>query len=316
MALITKTIKDNGYYYSFLSYFLMEKPKSFSKYIGRTKPASEELARFEDAFRDELIRREAGRDYTNSLLSKDGVIRSLLFSKLFEKKYEGLTETMRRKYDIDSMVKFTLTTLTTEEVDIDLADVENALKKASGLSQRERISRNMLKAVELIRHGSKLDQTLLLNLHRMIMSTVGTKSPGAIRKRQVYLYRKSESGLSEGTEVAFRPPDYRKLNKLLSEFFGWYDESMLNPLEKAAMAHYELYKIHPFLDGNKRVCRLIYNKILIDNGFPLINISLNKDRYFDALVISVEKNDPKPFIEFAVDQYYIQVRKFLGKNRR
>jgi Fic/DOC family. len=59
------------------------------------------------------------------------------------------------------------------------------------------------------------------------------------------------------------------------------------------MAHYKLYKIHLFLDGNKRICRLIFNKMLIDDHFPLINISVNKEAYFDSLILSVETNNPK-----------------------
>lgn len=41
------------------------------------------------------------------------------------------------------------------------------------------------------------------------------------------------------------------LNKLIDEFTEWYKSTSLNPIEKAALAHYNLYRIHPFLDGNK-----------------------------------------------------------------
>lgn len=131
MALVIKKIKGNDYYYSFLSYFLIDKPKSFSKYIGVKKPTADGLREIEAHFEDEIIGRLSGKRYTAESIDKGDVIKSLLLRDLFNKKYEKLTELMRRKYDVDSTVRFTLTTLTTEEVDVGLADVRGALEKES-----------------------------------------------------------------------------------------------------------------------------------------------------------------------------------------
>jgi Fic family protein len=169
----------------------------------------------------------------------------------------------------------------------------------------------MLHAVDLIKQNYKLDKKFLLSLHNIIMASFEEKNPGELRNRQVYLHRKGEFSRFEGSELAYRPPQHSEVAGLLDSFFDWYNSSLLNPIEKAAVAHYKLYKIHPFLDGNKRICRLLFNKTLIDNGFPLINISSNKEEYFDALVASVETSNPKIFVDFAVKQYYSQVKDFL-----
>lgn len=312
MTLVIRKIKGKKYYYSSLSYFLVSKSRSFSKYIGPKKPTEKALKKVELKFKEELILRLSGKDYSNSLIGRDEVIRSLLFSVEFDKKYRKLTSLRRRKYDIDSTVIFTLTTLTTEEVDVDLVDVKNALNKTSGLTLREQISKNMLHAVESIRQHHKLSSEYLLKLHHTIMATFETKTPGEFRKKQVYLYRKGSFGPSGDKELAYCPPSSKKITRMLDSFFGWYVGSNLNPIEKAALAHYLLYRIHPFLDGNKRICRLIFNKTLMDDHFPLINISVNKEAYFDALVSAVEANNPKPFVEFSLKQYYLQVREFLS----
>jgi Fic family protein len=311
MALVVKTINGKSYYYSFLSYFLADRAKSFSKYIGSARPSKKTLSRIEDSFRQELIRRISGRGYSCSLMSKDDVIRSLLFSKEFSMKFQKLTGLMRRKYDIDSTITFALTTLTTEEVDVNRADVENAFSKTSGLTRREQLSRNMLRAVDSIKSHHRLDKEYLLRLHRMIMATFEMKTPGRFRTKQVYLYRYSSSGTDGKRELAYRPPHHKRVIELLNEFVRWYNSSNLNPIEKAAVAHYNLYRIHPFLDGNKRICRLIFNKALLDGGFPLINISVDKETYFDMLVGAVEANNPQLFVGFALKQYYRQVRAFL-----
>ncbi len=311
MALITKIIKGRKYYYFFLSYRRVTGPKSFSKYIGVARPSVKDLAQVEETFKQELIKKLSGKRYSNEATSKDDVIKSLLFCKEFTQEFQKLTESKRRKYDIDSTVRFTLTTLTTEEVDVGISDVEAALTKRFGLTQREQISRNMLRAVDSIKGHHKLDKTYLLDLHRLIMATFETKTPGRFRTKRVHLYRYDVSETAGKRELRYQPPHHAKVIKLLDAFVKWYNESTLNPIEKAAVAHYSLYKIHPFLDGNKRICRLVLNKALLDNGFPLINISVNKEPYFDALVASVESGDPKVFIDFTIKEFYSQIKEFL-----
>ncbi|MFH0905994.1 MAG: Fic family protein, partial [archaeon] len=104
---------------------------------------------------------------------------------------------------------------------------------------------------------------------------------------------------------------YGKIIDLLANLITFYYSSKLNAFEKAVIVHYELYKIHPFLDGNKRVCRLLFNKVLLENNFPLLNISDKRGEYFDALISSVEKQNPKQLIDFTVKQYLKEVKDFL-----
>jgi Fic family protein len=312
MPLVIKKIYGKNYYYYSLSYFLYNgKVKSFSKYIGIKKPTIK-LTALENSFKDEIIKKLSGKPYAVELIDKDAVIKTLLFRNLFNKKYEKLTALRKRKYDIDSTVLFTLTTLTTEEVDVSLNDVKNAFEKRPNLNQREQISRNMLNAVESIKKPHKLDKNYLLELHKMTMASFETKTPGAIRNKQVYLQKISNDKRS--IELSYRPPEHTQVNKLLDEFIKWYGKTNLNPVEKATIAHYKLYKIHPFLDGNKRICRLIFNKTLLDEGFPLLNISMEKEYYFEALIESVEKNQAKRLIDFVLSQYYKQVKDFLSND--
>lgn len=309
MVLVSKKINGRRYYYSFLSYFLIDRSRSFSKYIGNREPSKEALRRIEKNFREELILRLSGHRYSSLLVSSDDVIKMLLFNEAFTKKYSKLSALQRRKYDIDSTVSFTFTTLTTEDVDVSISDVRNAMNGLPKPTGKERISRNMLKAVESIKERKKLDKKYLLALHRTIMANFETKTPGKIRARQVYLHIRDESGGSK--EIRYRPPSHDVMEKMLNEFLAWYNSSTLNPLEKAAIAHYRLYMIHPFLDGNKRMCRLVFNKTLIDCGFPIINVSVDRDKYFDALAFSVQNGRPAVFVGFCISQYYKQVKKFL-----
>jgi len=260
-------------------------------------------------FRIEIIEKLATKIYTYELTDTDDVIKALLFRDLFNKKYENLTESKKRKYDIDNTILFTLTTLTTEEVDVNLNDVKNAFEKNSHFTQKEQVSKNMLNAVESIKEKHSLDKNYLFRLHKMTMASFETKTPGLLRNKQVYLHKIGESGIS--IELSYRPPTPDRIEKLLDEFIEWYGNSKLNPIEKATISHYKLYRIHPFLDGNKRICRLIFNKTLIDEGFPLLNVSIEKEEYFDALINSTEKDNAKVLVDFMLEQYYKQVKDFL-----
>jgi len=312
MALRTKTVKGRKYYYLDFSYFIANKAKTFSKYLGSKKPAKDKMAKIGQSFRDEIILKLAGKSYSNEFISKDELIKALLFRDAFARKFASLSDVQKKKYEVDSTILFTLTTLTTEDVDVSLGDVRNAFEKESRLSMREQISKNMLKAVESIKEKHVLAKQYLLELHKTIMASFEGKSPGKTRAGQVYLQKRDEKN-PLGTEIGYRPPHYSRIEKLLDDFVEWCNSTSLNPLEKAAQAHYKLYKIHPFLDGNKRICRLVLNKTLIDEGFPLLNISTKKEQYFQTLIDSVEKDLPKKLAEFTLKEYFWQIKEFLKK---
>ncbi len=312
MQLRAKTVHGKKYYYLELSYRTLSKLKTFSKYLGAKKPSKKELEKIEEKFKSETIAKIAGKEYANKLISKDDLIKALLFKEAFNKKFASLSKVQKRKYEVNSTILFTLTTLTTEDVDVSLDDVVNAFEKDQQFNMREQISKNMLKAVESIKEKHKLDKKYLLGLHKTIMSSFEDKTPGQTRSRQVYLHKQDPKN-PLGIEIGYRPPNYGKINELLDGFIEWYNSTKLNPLEKAAIAHYKIYKIHPFLDGNKRICRLIFNKTLLDEGFPLLNISLKKEPYFQTLITSVEKDQPKKLAEFTLKEFLKQTKEFLKK---
>jgi Fic family protein len=311
MVLRQKLVKGKKYYYFDLSYFIVNKSKTFSKYIGVKKPITKELKLIENNFKNEIIKKLSNKIYSKKLISKDDIIRSILFKDLFKKKYDSLTTIKRNKYDTESVDSFTLTTLTTEEVDVDKTDITNARNKKSSLTQREQISKNMLNAITSIKEEHLLDKQYFLGLHKTIMGTFKKKSPGKIRSRNVHLFTKDDEH-PLGRELSYTPPHFNKVNGLLDEFINWYRESTLSPIEKAAIAHYKIYRIHPFLDGNKRMCRLLVNKTLFDQKFPLLNISEEKEEYFSTIVDAVENNNPKVLVDFTLKTYYTQIKKFIA----
>ena len=76
----------------------------------------------------------------------------------------------------------------------------------------------------------------------------------------------------------------------------------MHPLVTAAYFHAAFEAIHPFVDGNGRVGRLIMNFILHKNDYPMINIpNSEKIKYYKALETAQLKGNLRPFIELLLN---------------
>lgn len=71
-----------------------------------------------------------------------------------------------------------------------------------------------------------------------------------------------------------------------------------NLVDYAALAHYKLVNIHPFIDGNGRTARLLMNLILINKGFPPTVILKNDRMKYYQVLDSAHKGDWEPFVNF------------------
>lgn len=94
------------------------------------------------------------------------------------------------------------------------------------------------------------------------------------------------------------PPDPifvpEQMEKLVAEFAG---NKKLHPLERAALFHLKFEGIHPFVDGNGRTGRLILNLMLMQAGYPPINVKYSdRKRYYEAFDSYYRDNDKSIFI--------------------
>ncbi|TYP55492.1 Fic/DOC family protein [Thermosediminibacter litoriperuensis] len=102
-----------------------------------------------------------------------------------------------------------------------------------------------------------------------------------------------------------RPPEGLFVRELMRDLLEWYKENKakLHPVELAAVFHHKFTYIHPFVDGNGRVARLLMNLILMKNGYPPAVIKV-EDRleYLEALEKASVKGNLKDFIDFIAGQ--------------
>lgn len=145
---------------------------------------------------------------------------------------------------------------------------------------------------------------LLLETHGVLMQDIrgGEKYPGEFRRSQNWLGSRGSS-IKTARYIPPNPEDMTQAMSDLEKYINAVDQT--DPLIKIALVHYQFETIHPFLDGNGRIGRLMINLFLKENGLlslPTLYISYflkrNRIEYYDRLTAVREKGDFEQWVKF------------------
>lgn len=149
----------------------------------------------------------------------------------------------------------------------DSAIEQNALREVFNYAEALKLRRGE-------RDALPLSLRLIRRLHAVLMHEVrgSDRNPGEFRRHQNQI----------GRPARFVPPPANALPELLSNFEKYLhaEDDALDPLVRAFVAHYQFEAIHPFMDGNGRVGRLLL-AITIAEGCEMSNEWLYMSDYFD-----------------------------------
>lgn len=148
-----------------------------------------------------------------------------------------------------------------------------------------------------------ISSRLIKQTHSTLLDSVRGehKSPGDFRRSQNWI------GGSSPADAVFVPPHYQYVEALMGDLenFLHNDEIKVPDLVRIAIAHYQFETIHPFLDGNGRIGRLLITLYLVDSRIlskPLLYLSSyfekNKSHYYDNLTIVRSRNDMTQWLKY------------------
>ena len=144
---------------------------------------------------------------------------------------------------------------------------------------------------------------LIRETHETLMQGVRGKHklPGEFRQSQNWI------GGATISDAVFIPPVHTSINELMgdTELFVHNDQQYFPELLKIALVHYQFETIHPFLDGNGRVGRLMITLYLVSKGIlkqPVLYLSdffeRNRQLYYDNLMRVRQQNDLQQWFKF------------------
>jgi len=132
----------------------------------------------------------------------------------------------------------------------------------------------------------------ILTMHKLFFSEIDNEQAGVYRNQQVFI---------SGSE--FPVTEVSKLKTEMAELIEWIkkDRGKYHPVEFAALLHKKFVFIHPFIDGNGRLTRLLMNTALIQDGYMIAIIPPILRAEYITLLEKAHTND-KPFIDFIAER--------------
>lgn len=144
------------------------------------------------------------------------------------------------------------------------------------------------KILELIAANSDFNEKTILEIHKIILTGIDDINAGFYRDCRVRI---------AGSNVIL--PNPLKVSELMNNFYDQLSENINYEPLTAINAHIKFVSIHPFVDGNGRVARLLMNALLFKYGYvPIIIRPTDRKKYLSTIENYQLKGDENTYIKF------------------
>lgn len=207
-----------------------------------------------------------------------------------------------------SLLKSSLFSAKIEGNPLELADIQSIEEKSNDVKKQE--VANLVQAYERLPNLTSETMTIgtLKSFHQTILQHISAET-GRLRTEESAIF--SESGVA-----VYLTPAPKEIGGLLSGLCAYILESRDPIPVVAAVGHIWFEKIHPFLDGNGRVGRLLSAYILKKGGYDFSGLvpfeeylEKHREEYYQAL--GKDRQDVTEFVEFYLTALLSQVRRSL-----
>lgn len=140
-----------------------------------------------------------------------------------------------------------------------------------------------------------------ITMHRMFYTGIDAKEAGKYRDRPVFI-----------TGSTYEVCQVEQIGEEMAKLFQWTasDRNKYHPVQFAAQLHKRFVFIHPFIDGNGRVARLLMNTALIQDGYMLAVIPpVLRHEYISLLERA--HDDDQPFMDFIAERVVESEREIM-----
>jgi len=216
-------------------------------------------------------------------------------------------ESLRRK----SLLKSSLFSAKIEGNKLRIEEIQS-IERTSAKNREKKEIFNILQALKWIHSRQapkKINANLLLKLHSFVLQKLSTDA-GRLRSEPSAIFNEA------GVAIYMTPPP-SELPELIDNLIV-ITKTREHAAIKAAIAHFAFEKIHPFLDGNGRVGRLLGSYILKNAGYGFRGLvvleeylSDHREEYYDLLTI--QNKDITDFVEFFTEAIALSAEKAVGE---
>ncbi|MFH1290638.1 MAG: Fic family protein [Nanoarchaeota archaeon] len=263
-----------------------------SKLIGTGEINAKKIKASMQDFEEDILKMKK-----YEFLSESDVERIESSNRIYNKKINEMKEEEYAKFQQSFFTELTYNSNAIEGSTLDLQETSLVVNDGiapEGKTLREVYeARNHMKALKFIKEAKgDLDELFILRLHKIILEDVGGRFAGRYRESNVRIF---------GSDVKFPLAD--KVPQMMKNLVYWYkkNKKRYHTFELAVLVSMKFVTIHPFIDGNGRVSRLLMNFLLRKRGYPWVNVYNKKRQKYLRAVRTANEEDYSEIFPFLID---------------